>query len=44
MKAEHTMTPAYLVEELKPADKTFFKLLFTGRIYRKIYRLFELER
>ena len=44
VKAEHTMTPAYLVEELNPADKAFFKLLFTGRIYRKIYRLFELER
>ena len=44
VKAEHTMTPAYLVEELKPADKAFFKLMFTGRIYRKIYRLFELER
>lgn len=44
VKAEHTMTPAYLVEELNPADKAFFKLLFTGRIYGKIYRLFELER
>ena len=43
VRAEHSMTPVGLVEELSPADKAFFKLLFTGRIYRKIYRLFELE-
>ena len=42
-KAEHSFTPRELVEQLKPADKRFFKLLFTGSFYRKIYRLFELE-
>lgn len=44
VKAEHSMTPPELVDELRPSEKTFFKLLFTGRIYGKIYRLFELER
>ena len=42
-KAEHSFTPSELVEQLKPSDKRFFKLLFTGSFYRKIYRLFELE-
>lgn len=40
---EHTFTPASLVSELKPAERVFFKLLFTGRFYQKIYRLYELE-
>ena len=39
---EHTFTPAALVNELKPVDRAFFRLLFTCRIYRKIYRLIEL--
>lgn len=39
---EHSFTPSHLVEELKPSDKFFFKLLFTGKTYRKIYRLYEL--
>jgi len=43
MTAEHTFTPAELVNELTPAERVFFKLLFTGKIYRKIYRLYELE-
>ncbi len=42
-KKEYTMTPKRLVDELSPADKAVFRLLFTGRLYRKIYRLFELE-
>ena len=44
LKEEHTFTPKRLVDELAPADRFFFKMLFTGRIYRKIYRLFELEK
>ena len=39
---EHTFTPESLVEELPAAEKPFFRLLFTGRVYRKIYRLYEL--
>ena len=39
---EHTFTPAALVNELKPSDRAIFRMLFTGRIYRKIYRLIEL--
>ncbi len=43
-KAEHSLTPPELVDELQGFDKCFFKLLFTGKTYRKIYRLVELER
>ena len=42
-KAEHSFTPARLVNELKPVDRVFFKMMFTGRSYGKIYRLYELE-
>ena len=42
-KAEHTFTPSNLINELKPAERGIFRLLFTGKIYRKIYRLLELE-
>ena len=43
-KEEHSFTPPDLVNELKPAERVFFKLLFTGKIYGKIYRLLELEK
>ena len=43
VKAEHSLTPARLVNELKGSDRVIFKVLFTGGLYRKIYRLFELE-
>ena len=43
LKAEHSFTPQRLVKELKGAERVIFKLLFTGRSYRKIYRLLELE-
>lgn len=39
---EHSFTPAALVDELAPMDRAFFKVMFTGRLYRKIYRLMEL--
>ena len=39
---EHSLTPAVLVNELKPLDKVFFKLMFNRFLYRKIYRLIEL--
>ena len=41
--AEHTFTPRKLIDELRPAERAAFKLLFTGKLYRKIYRLMELE-
>ena len=41
-KAEHSLTPPELVDELQGFDKRFFKLMFTGKMYRKIYRLVEL--
>ena len=40
---EHSFTPARLVSELPKKDRAVFRLLFTGRAYRKIYRLYELE-
>ena len=41
--AEHSLTPPELVNQLKPLDRFIFKTLFTGKLYRKIYRLFELS-
>ena len=43
VKAEHSLTPARLVNELKGSDRLIFRVLFTGGLYRKIYRLFELD-
>lgn len=43
LAAEHSFTPDYLVSELKGFDRGFFRLMFTGKLYRKIYRLFELQ-
>ena len=42
LKKEHSITPDRLVDELKGFEKAFFKLMFTGSMYRKIYRLYEL--
>ena len=41
--AEHSFTPKHLIDELKPSERAFFKTLFTGKTYRKIYRLYELK-
>ena len=43
LKAEHSFTPPKLVNELKGAERFFFRMLFTGNMYKKIYRLYELE-
>ncbi len=40
--SEHSLTPVRLVDELSGIERTIFKLLFTGKAYRKIYRLYEL--
>ena len=40
---EHSFTPKALINELAPPERLFFKMLFTGKLYRKIYRLYELE-
>lgn len=42
VKMEHSFTPEKLINELKSSEKRLFKLLFTGSLYRKIYRLVEL--
>lgn len=41
--AEHSFTPKHLIDELKPIERGFFKMLFTGKTYGRIYRLFELK-
>ncbi|MBE5872486.1 MAG: class I SAM-dependent methyltransferase [Lachnospiraceae bacterium] len=43
VQKEHIFTPEYLVKELKPLDRSVFRFLFTGKAYRKIYRLYELS-
>ena len=42
-KAEHSFTPEALVNELPSLERGFFRAMFTGKLYRKIYRLYELE-
>ena len=42
-KQEHSLTPGMLVNELSGYERRFFKFMFTGALYRKIYRLYELE-
>ena len=44
LQTEHSFTPAYLVSMLKPAERAFFKLMFTGKMYSRIYRLPELAK
>ena len=43
VKQEYSFTPDRIVNELQGFDRIFFKILFTGKITRKIYRLYELE-
>ncbi len=43
VKSEHSFTPEALIGELQPIESFFFRLLFTGKMYSKIYRLYELE-
>ncbi len=40
---EHSFTPKALINELALPERLFFKMMFTGKLYRKIYRLYELE-
>ena len=42
--AKHSLTPENLVNQLLPFDRGFFKFLFTGSFYRKIYRLYEISK
>ena len=39
---EHSFTPITLVNQLNILERNFFKLMFTGKFYGKIYRLLEL--
>lgn len=42
LKAEHSFTPDQLVNELNPTERAFFRIMFAEKLYRKIYRLYEL--
>ena len=42
VKAEHSITPGNLIDELEPSERRFFRTMFTGKSYRRIYRLYEL--
>lgn len=42
-KAEHSMTPQKMVDQLPSSERWFFKWLFTGSFARRIYRLYEIE-
>ena len=43
LKAEHSFTPDHLVNELNTLERVFFRVMFSGKLYRKICRLYELE-
>ena len=43
LKAGHSFTPDRLINELKPFERVFFRTMFAEKIYRRIYRLYELE-
>lgn len=43
-KKELSLTPDYLIKELKTTEQMFFKMMFNNSLYRKIYRLYELEK
>ena len=43
LESELSLIPENLINELKPLDRLVFKTLFSEKIYRKIYRLYELE-
>ncbi|MBQ4284033.1 MAG: class I SAM-dependent methyltransferase [Lachnospira sp.] len=38
---EHEMTPPALINQLKGVERTIFKLVFGGKISKKMYRLYE---
>lgn len=44
LKGEHSFTPKGLVKELKKSERWFFKIMFSEGLYKKIYRLYELEK
>ena len=43
LKQEHTLAPTYLIDELRGFDRAFFKMVFSDRMVRRFYRLYEFE-
>lgn len=44
LRTEHSFTPERLISELRPRERAFFRMMFAEKLYRRIYRLYELER
>ena len=40
---EHTITPQYLIDELKGFEKFVFKHIYAGKTSKKLYKLYEYE-
>ena len=40
---EHDLTPESMIRQLPKGERGFFKVMFTGSVARKIYRLYEYE-
>ena len=40
VQKEYSFTPSRLIDELTPVERIIFRQLFTGGMYRRIYRLF----
>lgn len=40
---EHSLTPDCLIAELPPKEQRFFRMMFAGKMAKKIYRLYEYE-
>lgn len=38
---EHNMTPSEMIQELKGMERFFFKVVFGGKLAKKIYRMYE---
>ena len=40
---EHTMTPANMIHQLDKSEQFIFKSLYSGKIAKKMYRLYEYQ-
>ena len=39
--AEHDMTPEDMIDQLEEREKKFFRVMFGGKMAKKLYRLYE---
>lgn len=40
---QHSLTPEHLINELKGMEKVIFKALYAGKIFQKLYKLYEFK-